>query len=205
MPGHRAIVGVGQDTPQTLTLSGTDVATFDWGYRRNTRGELIREFGKLATENYDGDGTVFHYSARTATTPGIPVAQQHESLATNRTALDIVKKAITDATDLDTVLGAGQEDAPLGLGVPDEVNTNQTFEIRIRSSDAPSAINCAVQDTAQRDAVVRRPLVRGRREEDAFVLRTELDVPGLYRVRVSAGNAHVTKLVMVNSPAYGDI
>ncbi len=205
LPGHRAIVGVGQDTPQTLTLSGTDVATFDWGYRRNTRGELIREFGKLATENYDGDGTVFHYSARTATTPGIPVAQQHESLATNRTALDIVKKAITDATDLDTVLGAGQEDAPLGLGVPDEVNTNQTFEIRIRSSDAPSAINCAVQDTAQRDAVVRRPLVRGRREEDAFVLRTELDVPGLYRVRVSAGNAHVTKLVMVNSPAYGDI
>lgn len=204
LPGHRAVVGVGQDTPQSLELRGTDVVTYNWGYRRNSRGELIRESGRLVTENFDGDGTVFHYSARTATTEGVPVAQHHQSLAANRASLRIVQKVITDATDLDTVLGDGPDETPLGLEVPDEVGPNQPMEIRIRSDRTPGNIACAVEDTAQRDAVVRRPLVRGRREEDAFVVRTDVDVPGLYRVRVSAGNAEVTKLVMIGIDDMGD-
>jgi pimeloyl-ACP methyl ester carboxylesterase len=197
LPGHRAVVGVGQDTPQSLELRGADVITYNWGYRRNGRDELIRESGRLVTENFDGDGTVFAYSARTSATEGIPVAQHHQSLAVNPASLRIVQKVITNVTDLDTVLGDGPDETPLGLEVPDQTGLNQPMEIRIRSEHTPGTISCAVEDTARRDDVVRRPLVQGLREEGAFVVRTDLDVPGLYRVRVSAGNAEVTKLVMI--------
>jgi pimeloyl-ACP methyl ester carboxylesterase len=204
LPGHRAVVGVGQDTPQSLELTGSDVITYNWGYRRNNRGELIRESGRLVTENFDGDGTVFHYSARTAATEGVPVAQHHQSLAVDPASLRIVQKVITGITDLDTVLGDGPDETPLGLEVPDEAGLNQPVEIRIRSDHASGDISCAVEDTARRDAVVRRPLVRGGREEDAFVVRTDMDVPGLYRVRVAAGNAEVTKLVMIGAGDAGE-
>jgi hypothetical protein len=204
LAGHRAVVGIGQDTPQSLELKGTDVVTRNWGYRRNSRDELIRESGRLVTANFGGDGTVFPHSARTAAAEGIPVAQRHESLAASRVSLRIVQKVITDATDLDTVLGDSLDQTPLGLETQDELGQGQPLEIRIRSEHSPAEITCAVEDTGRRDAVVRQPLVRGRQEEGAFLVRTYLDEPGLYRVRVSAGNAEVTKLIMVGTDKVGD-
>ncbi|SDT20832.1 Lecithin:cholesterol acyltransferase [Jiangella sp. DSM 45060] len=204
LPGHRAVVGIGQKTPQSLEFRGSDVVTHAWGYRRNSQDDLIRESGRLVAENLDGDGTVFQYSARTAATEGIPVAQHHQSLAVNRASLHIVQKVITGATDLDTVLGQALNETPLGLETQDEIRPNQPLEIRIRSDHTPADITCAVEDTARRDAVVRRPLVRGRRDEGAFIVRTDLEVAGLYRVRVSAGNAEVTKLVLVGADPIGD-
>ncbi|NQE69069.1 hypothetical protein NG2371_03533 [Nocardia gamkensis] len=197
LPGHVAVIGVGQETSQSLELKHGDIVTRNWAYRRNGRGELIRESGRLVTEDFGGDGTVFHHSARTAAAPGVPIAQRHESLGTNRACLRIVQKVIRDSADLDTVLGDGPEQVPLGLEVLDEVVPGRRLEIRIRSDHSPADITCAVEDTARGDAVVRQPVVRGRRDEGAFVVLTDLDVPGLHRVRVSVGSTEITKLVMV--------
>jgi hypothetical protein len=197
---HHAVVGVGQVTAQSLELDGTHLVTHDWGFRRNQRGELVRESGRLVTHDHDGDGTVFRYSARTRTVEGIAVAQHHQSLAVARPSLRIVRKVITEADDLDTVLGQNIEEAPLGLEVPDEAAIDQPVEIRIRSAHTPADITCAMEDTARRDLVVRHSTVRGPAEDGAFVVRVDVDTPGLYRVRVAAGSTEVTKLVMIGTP-----
>jgi len=199
LTGHRAVIGVGQDTAQSLELRGTQVLTRNWGYRRNQRGELIRESGRLTTEDFGGDGTVFRYAAGAPSAAVIPVAQRHESVAANKSALHLVRNVLTEAADLDTVLGGDEAETPLGLSAPDALVPGAELEIRIRSDRRPGEITCVLEDTGRNDRVVRKPDVRGRPDGDVYVVRTVLDAPGLHRIRVAAGSSEVTELVMVDA------
>jgi len=199
LAGHVAVVGTGQRTAQSVEIRGGEVIAHPFGFRRDSNGELIRERGRLVTENHDGDGEVFRHAARTTTTPGIGFAQQHRALVRARAALQLVHHSLTEVDDLGTVLGGTTED--LGLDVADEVRLGEQLEIGIRGTD-PARVSCSVEDTGRRDAVVARPVVKGRPVDGVVTGRAVIDRPGLYRVVISAGSDQVTKLVMCGS---GDV
>ena len=190
---HVAVAGIGQKTAQSVELDGAKVRAREFGFRRRPDGELIRENGRALTENHGGDGTVFRHSARTATTPSVAVAQQHQALASRGAGLDLVCHSLTEVEDVGVVLG---DDEDLGLDVADEVTPSRPFEIGILGDLHPSSVTCTIEDTENDDEIIAGPVVQGRPSDGVLTIRTVLDRSGLFRVRIAAGSSEVTKLVM---------
>lgn len=196
LPGHVAVVGTSQLTTQTVELQDGVVTGHAFGFRRHADGELFRDgLGRLLREDHGGDGTVFRHAARLPGVPETGFAQQHAALVRTRSALDVVRAALTGVDDLGSVLGG----AAVGLDVPDLADPARPLPIRITGDFDPARTSCAIEDANDHDRVVSRPLVSGRPASGALVIEGRLPGPGLFRVRVAVGSDPVTKLVLAGT------
>ncbi|WP_393058691.1 esterase/lipase family protein [Streptomyces sp. LN549] len=178
-PHHRPVVGIRQETVQSMRLENGTVIASEYCFRTHTDGELMRDpDGAPRRFQVGGDGTV-HRESASLTRRTVPLALQHGALASDRAA----RQAVVDFLLEDDHLGPDQADDGLGLTVPDYVVPNAEWTVRITGTDDPSGVDCtvaAVEGGFQREV----SLYAG--DDDA--LGADLEVPdaGLYRVTVEA-------------------
>lgn len=178
-PHHRPVVGIRQETVQSMRLENGTVIASEYCFRTHTDGELMRDpDGAPRRFPVGGDGTV-HRESASLTRRTVPLALQHGALASGRAA----RQAVVDFLLEDDHLGPDQADDGLGLTVPDYVVPNAEWTVRITGTDDPSGIDCTVTAV---DGGFRREARLDAGDDD--VLEADLEVPdaGLYRVTVEA-------------------
>lgn len=182
LPNQQPVVGVRQDTAQSLTIAQGVVRASDYCFVTNADRELIRDStGAPRRMPVWGDGTVHRLSAAVGT-PTIPVPAQHGALANNKRALPLVEDFLLDHDAL--IRGPEQGDDGIGLNVPDFVTPNSTWECAITGTDDPAAVECSIAAT---DGSWTREQLSFDVDCDER-LSTRISVPdvGLYRVTVKA-------------------
>lgn len=189
LPGHRAVVGISQPTPQSLTLDQGVVLASEHCYREHGDGELMRdENGAPRRFDVGGDGTV-HKESASPTRVVVPLALQHGALAKGEAALE----AVTAFLEEDEHLGPPQAGARVGLDVPDFVTPGTPWTVRVRGVDSPAGLDCAVEEV---DGGFTRP-ARLYGDDDHLAARVTVPAPGLYRVTLDTGDpTPLTQLVL---------
>ena len=206
LPGHRAVVGIAQDTPTSAEVADGVVTLHRHGYRRTADGELLRNehTGELLRFDHGGDGTVFMEAAAPLGIETTPFAQQHGALPAAPSIRRLVTHLVsTGGRNRGTGLGNGR----LGVNTPSVVSTGEPLRIDVHENDPdldridPARVSCVVEDPARDDAVLRTlellPKPGGNRKQ--LTTSITLDRGGLYRVSVSAGGDPVTRLVLVQA------
>lgn len=183
--GHRAVVGVAQPTPQSVTIQDGVVAA----HRYTCEGEAD---GPPSRVDRAGDATVYRESASLAGAAHTYLPQQHGSLARTDEAIACAVHIFTerDPDAFGPPLGAGE----IGLDLPDMVFVGDEWTAVVTGVSRPGAARCFVRDAATGRLVDLPPLeVR----DGALVARPRLPRPGLYAVEVagSAGSP-VSQLVL---------
>ncbi|MFJ3934083.1 hypothetical protein [Streptomyces sp. NPDC090029] len=197
LPGHHAVVGVAQPTPQAMSLSGGQVRPQYQAFEAHGDGELVRTAdGMPARRARHGDGTVY----RDAATLGGPavhsVPGQHGALVANNAVLADIRAALTAP---DEGLGPPMGDPHVGLDVPDAAAANSRWWLRLVGETAlGSDVGLLVED-ATTGRPVARPLPQWR--DDVLAAPVTLPEPGLYRVVADTGGAApLTQLVLATDP-----
>ncbi len=190
LPGHRALIGIGQPTISSLKLADGLVEHRSHTFRPDPEGGFQREAdGSLLRVDGRGDGTVPRNSAVPRAIAATPVAQQHGTLARSREAIDFVRDILINTeSDLGPRLGAGD----IGLALPDVVTPDTEWTATISGAE-PHEAQCTVTD-AETGTVVDHPSLHRRDGEVAIAVT--LPAPGVYRVAVSGGGSPVEQLVM---------
>ncbi|MEU5295663.1 esterase/lipase family protein [Streptomyces umbrinus] len=177
LPQLRAVVGVGQRTPQSLTLADGTAELREYVPDGDTR--LDRR----------GDGTV----CREAATPAGPrpfcLPQTHGALARSEEAVAFTGSVLTERP-LGPPLGATE----LGLYVPDVATAREPCPVEVDLVDNPIAVDLQVIDVSENLEIDRPRLSRrdGRLRADV-----RLPWPGLYRVEAKCGGfSPVSQLVL---------
>ncbi len=201
LPEHVMIVGIAQDTMQSMRLVDGAVTPQSYVFRRHEDGEVWRdEIGRPLKDDCAGDGTVYRYAGHAyGVAEGGAYAQQHGALATCGSVIDR-SRALLNGLRRPEELGQRLGHGETGLQVPDLVGVDEDFEIVVTGEDDPRRLTCQVQDTGAADRVVTTPALPPRRDASgALRARCRLRAPGLYRVKVSGGAEPVTSLVMASS------
>jgi len=183
--GHRAVVGVAQPTPQSVTIQDGVVEAHQYTCEGDAAGPLRRV-------DRAGDATVYRESAALAGAAHTYLPQQHGSLAKTDEAIACAVHVLTerDPDAFGPPLGAGD----IGLDLPDLVFPGEEWTAVVTGAVRPGAIRCYVRDAATGRLVDLPPLeVR----DGALAARPRLPGPGLYSVEV-AGSAQspVSQLVL---------
>lgn len=142
LPRQQPVVGVRQDTVQSLTLDQGVVRASEYCFVTGADGELRRDAnGAPRRTQVWGDGTV-HRGSAAVTTPTIPLAAQHGALAANKRALPLVEDFLLDHDAL--IRGPEQGDDGLGLTVPDYVTPGTAWECVLTGTDEPADVECGI-------------------------------------------------------------
>ncbi|MGV9248659.1 lipase/acyltransferase domain-containing protein [Streptomyces sp. NPDC003710] len=190
LPGHRSVVGIRQDTVQSMQLRNGVVIPAEYCFRTHSDGELMRdEHGRPRRFQVWGDGTV-HRESASLTRRSVPIPLQHGTLASG----ELARRVIMDFLLEDDHLGPDQAANALGLQVPDYVVPESKWRLKVTGTDDPSGVDCtitAVEGSWSRDA---RLSATGN-----DVLHADVQVPeaGLYRLTVDAAYSptRLTQLV----------
>jgi hypothetical protein len=190
---HRALVGTGQHTLQSLRLDhGRMVPSYEdylW-----EDGEPVRDDADvLVRQITSGDETVPRGSAALKGAERAYATQQHGALAKSSEALDYVVDVIREVE-----FGARQGGPEVGIRLPDMVRPEDELVVKIDGVSDVLGATCTITDAASGNLVeVARPQWR----PDAIAARARLPQPGLYRVEVEAsGSSPVSQLVLALSP-----
>ncbi|MFJ3640102.1 hypothetical protein ACIPRD_10150 [Streptomyces sp. NPDC090108] len=193
LPGHHAVVGVRQETTQSLSIDGGVVHAHCHTVRRHSDDSFIRHpDGRLATFDCEGDGTVSTESAALGafTTP-LPL--QHGAVAADPFAMD----ALAELVRGDRHLGPPMGGAGCGLDTPDLAEAGSPWTMTIRGPASPSGVTCRVERLDGTELPPARLSLHNRR----LTATVRADEPGLYRVTVrSRDNSRVSQLVLVAPP-----
>jgi lecithin:cholesterol acyltransferase len=183
--GHRAVVGVAQPTPQSITLQDGVVEA----HRYTCEGE---PGGAPRRVDRAGDATVYRESASLAGGAHTYLPQQHGSLAKTDEAIACAVHIVTerDPDAFGPPLGAGE----IGLDLPDLVFAGEEWTAVVTGVSQPRAARCHVRDAATGRLVDLPPLeIR----DDALQVRPRLPGPGLYSVEVAgSGRTPVSQLIL---------
>ncbi|WP_331740402.1 hypothetical protein OG613_46135 (plasmid) [Streptomyces sp. NBC_00015] len=198
LPAHRAVVGVDQDTVQSLTLESGLVTASEYCFRYHSDGELMRDENGIPHRwNVTGDGTV-HEESATFTQSFTPLGLQHGSLAKAKPAMTAVKRFLLSGPHL----GPEQAGENLGLTVPDCVEPGQIWEISISGSDNPADVDCVVESIEDSEGAFERSVSLRSVGGEQLVGHPSVPREGLFRVTVeAAGNPILTQLVLAASAA----
>jgi Lecithin:cholesterol acyltransferase len=183
--GHRAVVGVAQPTPQSITLQN--------GVVRAHRYACEGEPG-AAPQRVDraGDATVYRESASLHGGAHTYLPQQHGSLARTDEAIACAVHIVTerDPDAFGPPLGAGE----IGLDLPDLVAAGEEWTAEVTGVENPRAARCQVRDAGTGRLVDLPPLEP---RDGALHVRPHLPGPGLYSVHVAgSGRSPVSQLVL---------
>lgn len=193
-PHHRPVVGIRQNTVQSMRLEDGLVIASEYCFRSNTDGEVMRDpNGAPRRFQVWGDGTV-HRESASLTRRTLPIALQHGALASGRAA----RHAVADFLLEDDHLGPDQANEGLGLKVPDYVVPNSEWTIRITGTDDPSGVDCTV---ASVDGDFQREARLYASDGDALGASVKVPGVGLYRVTVEADyvTSPLTQLVFAGA------
>ncbi|MEV0125270.1 hypothetical protein AB0I16_27660 [Streptomyces sp. NPDC050703] len=196
LPHQQPVVGVRQDTVQSLTLTDGVVRASEYAFLTHPDGELMRgPAGAPRRRTVWGDGTVHRLSAAVST-PTIPVPAQHGALAANKRVLPLVEDFLLDHDAL--IRGPQQADDGIGLSVPDFVTPGTPWECVVTGTDDPSAVECTI--TAADGTWTGRQLSFDVSDDDRLTTRVSLPDTGLYRITAKADYGPVvTQIVFAGS------
>jgi pimeloyl-ACP methyl ester carboxylesterase len=192
LPGHRAVVGVGQPTMTSIALRAGVVETY--------RHECRHVGDELRREDRAGDGTVYRDSAAL---PGSSVSylpQQHGALARTDEAIALIRAVLSerDHEESGPSLGGGE----LGIEVPDVVLPEQEWPVTVTGVAAATAVTCVVSDASTGRPISRLNVLW--RDGGAQAVAS-VPAPGLYRIEVGgSGESPATQLVLAADPT-GDV
>lgn len=202
LPDHRAIVGIAQQTPVTMTFEAGRVHVQPWKYLRNNDDALVLDpvTRRPTPVEADGDGRVYDYSASLPGVTPVTVVQQHSELPRSGVVADMVTHLLTHPTDPTSRRrnlggGAGEDEpARLGISAADAVTVGQPFEALVTGAPDSQAFTVWLETADQvgdRVDLERRSAVGGR----AWHVPVVVDRPGLHRLVVSDGGEPVARLV----------
>ncbi|WAZ21742.1 hypothetical protein STRCI_002939 [Streptomyces cinnabarinus] len=181
LPQLRAVVGVGQRTPQSLTLAGGTAHV----------QEYVPDGGTCADRR--GDGTVYRDAATLPGSPAFYLPQNHGSIARSEEAIAYACSVLTERP-LGPPLGATE----LGLYVPDMVEVGRPCPIEVDLVDNPAAVVCKVFDLAANLEIARPWLTP---HDGSLYAEVPLPGPGLYRIEAKSGGfSAVSQLVLAVAP-----
>jgi hypothetical protein len=179
LPTHRPVVGISQDTVQSMQLQNGVVLPAEYCFRNHKDGELLRdEHGRPLRYQVRGDGTV-HRESASVLRRTIPLALQHGTLASSKFA----RRTILDFLLEDDHLGPDQAPGALGLQVPDYVVPGIDWRLRITGTDAPAGIDCTITAVEGNWTKTGRPSAS---KDDALDVTLQVPATGLYRIAVQA-------------------
>jgi hypothetical protein len=195
LPQLRPVVGIRQDTAQSLRLVNGVVHPADYCFRTSTDPDtqeqvLMRDqYGRPQPYRIWGDGTV-HRASAALTRRTIPLALQHGTLASSKHA----RQAIVDFLLEDEHLGPDQAGGALGLTVPDYVTPDTEWQLAVTGTDSPAGVDCtitAVDGTWSTGASLYAA------DNDTLAADVRVPAPGLYRLTVEAPRSPTTLTQMV--------
>jgi hypothetical protein len=193
LPGHRAVVGTEQPTPQSIKLQDGVVTAHPY----TCEGSVGKPINRVDRK---GDATVYRDAAAPRGASLSYVAQQHGSLANTDESITIVRAVITER-DLDQLgppLGAGE----IGIDLPDVVAPGERWPIVVTGVEHPGSVRCIITDVASGRPVAVPPAGW---YDGVMAAQATLRQPGLYRVKVAGGGATpVDRLVLVADPSLAD-
>ncbi|MFJ8004060.1 esterase/lipase family protein [Streptomyces fagopyri] len=179
LPTHRPVVGISQDTHQSMQLSNGVVLPAEHCFRSHSDGELMRDdHGRPRRFQVWGDGTV-HRESASMTRRTIPLALQHGTLASSKFA----RRTVLDFLLEDDHLGPDQAPGALGLHAPDYVVPGTDWQLRITGTDAPAGIDCTITAVEGTWSRTGRPSAS---RDDALDVTLQVPDVGLYRITVEA-------------------
>jgi hypothetical protein len=185
--------GVQQPTPRSFDIRDGALRLLRYGYARDAADNVRRDAaGQPIPDDQGGDGTVYRYAAALAGTQTRSFAQQHVALARTSSIIDNIRGLITEADHLDIMLGSND----LGLDAPDVVPVGEPALVRILGDVDPARLFCEIEDTADDDRVVDRPIPETAADGDGAQVSIRLPRDGLYRIRIGAGSDPVSTLVL---------
>jgi hypothetical protein len=183
--GHRAVVGVAQPTPQSITLQNGVVRA----HRYTCEGDPDAEPRRV---DRAGDATVYRESASLAGGAHTYLPQQHGSLARTDEAIACAVHIVTerDPDAFGPPLGGGE----IGLDLPDLVAAGEEWTAVVTGVELPRAARCQVRDAATGRLVDLPPLEP---RDNGLHVRPRLPGPGLYSVEVAgSGRSPVSQLIL---------
>lgn len=215
LPGHRAVIGTRQPTPQSLEIrDGVAHALYHAPKFRD--GELLRDaHGRPRRFDRYGDGTVYRDAATVVS--GLHLAVQHGGMPRDSAVVDQVCAILTE-DEPGSLMGGGD----LGLHVPDVVSAGSSWRMHVTGTAYPASVTVTVADALtgrEEDPPELRtggdPALGGRSdgvEDDpddggpTGVVHADatLERPGLYRVTAEGGGgAPISQLVLATDPLDG--
>jgi hypothetical protein len=189
LPQYRPVVGIRQNTVQSMQLVNGLVTAAEYTFRTDTDDQLKRD-ANGAPRRYQswGDGTVHRESASTIRRT-VPVFAQHGALASGREA----RRVIADFLLEDDHLGPDQAEDGIGLSLPDYAPTGTRWDCTVTGTDDPSQVECTITAT---DTDWETTVQLEAADDDALTAQATLPKPGLYRVTAKADYGPVvTQLV----------
>ncbi|RNL74227.1 hypothetical protein EBF04_17530 [Streptomyces sp. I6] len=175
LPHHRPVVGIRQNTVQSMKLVDGVVHASEYCFRTDTDGTVKRD-PDGAPRRYQvwGDGTV-HRESASLTRRAIPVFAQHGAIANGREACRIVSDFLLE----DDHLGPDQAEDGIGLNVPDYVAPDESWDCAISGTDDPSQVEVTIAATeGDWHKNVRFEAI----DDDGLGAKITLPDTGLYRI-----------------------
>ncbi|MEU2387069.1 hypothetical protein ABZ606_20800 [Streptomyces sp. NPDC012461] len=193
LPRQRPVVGIRQDTVQSLRLVDGVVHASEYCFRTDGDGEVKRDAnGAPLRYRVWGDGTV-HRGSASLLRRTVPVFAQHGAIAQGREARRIVADFLLE----DDHLGPDQAEDGIGLNVPDFVGPGTAWDCCVTGTDDPAQVECVVS-AAEGDW--RRPVRLEAGDDDRLHAEVTLPREGLYRVTArSETGPTVTQLVFAGA------
>lgn len=193
LPRQRPVVGIRQDTVQSMKLIDGIVQASEYCFRTDTDGEVKRD-PNGAPRRYPvwGDGTV-HRESASLNRRTIPVFAQHGAIASGREACRIVSDFLLE----DDHLGPDQAEDGIGLSVPDYVNPDAAWECTVSGTDDPSQVECSIAAT---EGDWHKNVELEPTDDDRLRAKITLPDMGLYRLTAKTDfGPTVTQLVFAGS------
>ncbi|KMS86693.1 hypothetical protein ACZ91_35360 [Streptomyces regensis] len=189
LPHHRPVVGIRQDTVQSMQLINGVVRASEYAFRWDNNGEIKRDDHGIPRRYLVwGDGTVPRGSA-SLTRPTIPVVAQHGAIAKGSEACHVVADYLLE----DDHLGPDQAEDGIGLNMPDYVTPGTPWECLVAGTNDPAQVDCTITTTTGNwQTNIELETVA----DDKLGAQITLPEPGLYRVTAKdAYGPAVTQLV----------
>jgi Lecithin:cholesterol acyltransferase len=190
---HRPVVGIRQNTVQSMKLINGLVIASEYCFRTDTDGTVKRD-ANGAPRRYQvwGDGTV-HRESASLSRRTIPVFAQHGAIGNGREARRIVADFLLE----DDHLGPDQAEDGIGLTVPDYTPAGTPWDCVVTGTDDPAQVECtiAATDTAWETSVRFEAI-----DDDQLGAKVTLPTPGLYRVTVKADYGPVVTQLVFSGP-----
>ncbi|MFE0355889.1 hypothetical protein ACFW2K_10245 [Streptomyces nigra] len=193
LPHHRPVVGIRQNTVQSMKLVDGLVTASEYCFRTDTDGSVKRD-AQGAPLRYQvwGDGTV-HRESASLTRRTIPVFAQHGAIANGRDA----RRVITDFLLEDDHLGPDQAEDGIGLDMPDYTTAGTPWDCFVTGTDDPAQVECTVAAT---DTEWEKSVRFEAADDDKLGAEITLPTSGLYRVTAKADYGPVVTQLVFAGP-----
>ncbi|MFZ0161119.1 MAG: hypothetical protein WAL50_18985 [Kineosporiaceae bacterium] len=202
LPDHRAIMGIAQRTPVTMTVHAGRVHAQPWKYLRDDDDALVLDAvtRRPTPVPADGDGRVYDYSASLPGAAPVGIVQQHSHLPRSGVVADALTHLLTHPTDpMDRRRNLGgpapeREAARLGVSAPEAVTVDRPFEALVTGAVDSQSFGVWLEPA---DEIGDRVDLEGRSKvaEGAWHVPVVVDRPGLHRLLVGDGGEPVARLV----------